>query len=342
LQFRRTDPLSSGSHQFVSSTLTAPTIDDVARLAGVSNATVSRTLRQPDIVREATRSRVLDAVAQLHYQPNQVAAALAMDRSSTVGILIPNIENPYYYRAYASVLSLAQARGCEVLLKTTGRREEGLRTAICELIEARVCGVAAPGDSIPDEFTAELKERQIAVSSAPAIDYDGGIDRLLRYLADLGHRRIGVVEHHSELKDERIRALRRATRRRPEMSFRTIATDDTLEGGAGGCRQILSDDCGCSAIVCTHDIMAIGALRAARDGGLRVPGDLSIAGIDNIAVSDYCWPALTTVAVSPVSIAAAVCASLFGEGCHAPIPCGLVLRDSTGSAAASVRRAGVA
>jgi DNA-binding LacI/PurR family transcriptional regulator len=308
----------------------AATIIDVARVARVSTTTVSRTFREPLAVGEKTRARVLEAAAVLHYYPNQTAATLASSRSRLVGFLAPGIENPFYYDLYVALSSLVQKRGHEVLLQTNGYESRRLHESLRHMIGRRAAGVVLPGGSVPDPLLTEMQEMCIAMASVPQLEYDAGIECLLRYLGDLGHRSLGIVEHRTSLADERIAALHRALLRFPGFDFCRACAPDSLDGGRLGCREILAQHPEVTALLCTHDIMAVGALRELRDQGHRVPDDFSVVGIDNIALARFCAPTITTIDVPREPLAAALCASLFDKTATASIDCTLLVRESTG------------
>jgi len=307
---------------------------DVARDARVSIATVSRVFREPDVVRATTRARVLEAATLLRYHPNLIAASLASNRSSVVGLILPNVENPFYCGIYAAVARIAQQQGRELFLKTTCFESERMATVVRQMIERRAASVMLWGGSFKEPLLSELKDEQIRTAAAPKVEYARAIQSLLQYLSDLGHRRVGIVEHRTTLEDSRLSAMRKAMRRFPQLKFRTTVNSDTLAGGQLGCRELLAAG-DLTALVCTHDITAVGALREAREQGLRVPQDLSIAGFDNIALANFCTPLLTTINVEAGSIAAAMWASCSGEGKPQSIDCSLIVRDST---AAAIRR----
>jgi DNA-binding LacI/PurR family transcriptional regulator len=120
---------------------------------------------------------------------------------------------------------------------------------------------------------------------------------VIDYLHSLGHRRLGFVGHHAVLGpiNERLKTVNETAARFPSMEVRTAADTDTLEGGRQAARQLLSSGYTPTAIICVNDIMAVGALRELRERGIRVPQDISVTGFDNVKLSEFCYPALTTV-----------------------------------------------
>ena len=309
------------------------TIKDVARLARVCITTVSRTFREPALVGEKTRARVLAAAASLHYHPNRTAAALASNRSGMIGLLLPGIENPFYYDIYAGVADVVQKRGYELLLKTTSFKSKRLLEAFHQIMSRRPAGVIVMGGSIPDSLLSQAMGMGIALATAPEIEYGTAVRSLLQYLSDLGHRKLGIVEHRTDFWDARISVLDDALTGFPQFEFRKVFDSDTLEGGRRACRELLADSPGMTALVCTHDIMALGAIRELHDRGYTVPADLSIAAMDNIKLGKFCVPPLTTIDFAPGTIAQILCASVFGEPQLPSIDCTLIVRNSTSAPA---------
>jgi DNA-binding LacI/PurR family transcriptional regulator len=173
------------------------------------------------------------------------------------------------------------------------------------------------------------------------VDYRRGIDKVIEYLHSLGHRRLGFVGHHAVLGpiNERMKAVMDAMARIPELEVRTAADADTLEGGRQATRSLLANGYQPTAIICVNDITAVGALRELRERGIRVPQDVSVTGFDNVKLSEFCYPALTTVHIPRDRIGHIICNSLLswtGKPSIADpelvIDPEFVLRDSTGPA----------
>jgi LacI family transcriptional regulator len=309
-------------------------INDVARNAGVSIATVSRVLRDSPLVSDKARKRVLLAAHQLRYHRNLNAAALAGESSRTIGMIVPNIENPFFIELYKVVSRAVETCGYDVVLKTTQHRQELLSTCARQMIEMRVAGLVIAGGT-SEQTTAELDGTKFPTiwcgGDGLRVDYVRGIQRLVKHLYDLGHRRVGIVEYPvpPSFADLRIAALRRVLSLTPQLVCQTAAADDTLEGGRIACRQLLSGSFRPTALICAHDVLAAGALRETRECGYDVPGDISVAGLDDIALAGFCVPALTTIHIRRDRIATAVCGSLFGKAVEANITCDLVVREST-------------
>lgn len=284
-------------------------LKDVARRARVSTATVSRVLNGVDVVKNSTRSRVMKAVSELNYHPNLHARSLAGGVSRTLGVIVSNLENPFFLDVYRSLERDCHANGYEIVVANTGYRSEQLVASVRLMIGRRVAGLAAIVSEMDQELIAELLDSRIPVvfyDVGPTqrnitnirVNYRKGIERIVEYLSALGHEKFGFVGHHAALGpiDERRAALFDAIARHCAGAEIRVAGDaDTLEGGTQAARQILSAGFPATAIVCVNDLMAVGVLRELRERGIRVPDDISVTGFDNIRLSQFCFPPLTTV-----------------------------------------------
>ncbi len=282
---------------------------EVAKRAGVSTATVSRVLNNIAIVKASTRSRVMRAVAELKYHPNLHARTLAGGTSRTIGMIVSNMENPFFLDIFRQLESDALARGYEVVLANTDYQPERLVSSIRLMIGRRVAGLAA----VVSEMDTHLME-ELADSNIPVVFYDvgtarknitnirvnyrKGIEKIVRYLHSLGHRRMAFVGHHTSLGpiSERQKSFSQAVAQcSPPVEVRIAAHMDGLEGGREAVRELLAAGFEPTAIVCVNDFMAVGALRELREHSLRVPTDVSVTGFDNIKLSEFSSPPLTTV-----------------------------------------------
>ena len=325
-------------------------LEQVARRAKVSTATVSRVLNNASVVKSSTRARVVKAINELKYYPNLHARSLAGGKSRTLGVIASNMENPFFFDIYKTIESDAHASGYEVVVANTDYRTEQLVTSVRLMIGRRVAGLAAIVSEMAPELIDELNESRIPVvfydvgTPRPNItnirvDYRRGIEKVIDYLYSLGHRRLGFVGHHAILGpiNERMRAVMDAMARIPSLEVRTAADADTLEGGRQAARSLLATGYQPTAIICVNDITAVGALRELRERGIRVPQDISVTGFDNVKLSEFCYPALTTVHIPRDRIGHIICSSLLSRTGKASvadpemvIDPEFVLRDSTG------------
>jgi DNA-binding LacI/PurR family transcriptional regulator len=325
-------------------------LEQVARRARVSTATVSRVLNNATVVKTATRARVNKAIEELKYYPNLHARSLAGGKSRTIGVIVSNIENPFFFDIYKTMESDAHARGFDLVMANTDYRSEQLVTSIRLMIGRRVAGLAAIVSEVDPSLIEELAASRIPVVfydvGAPRrnitnirVNYRRGMEKVVDYLHSLGHRRLGFVGHHAMLGpiNERMRAVQDAVSRySPALEVRTAADADTLEGGRQATRALLADGYSPTAILCVNDVTAVGVLRELRERGIRVPEDISVTGFDNIKLSEFCYPALTTVHIPRDRIGHIISDILIPKPGGAPIEHEIVidpefvLRESTG------------
>jgi LacI family transcriptional regulator len=329
-------------------------LEQVARRAKVSTATVSRVLNNASVVKTSTRARVVKAIEELKYHPNLHARNLAGGKSRTFGMIVSNMENPFFFDIYKTVESDAHSAGYEVVVANTDYRSEQLVASIRLMIGRRVAGLAAIVSEMEPALIDELNESGIPVVfydvGVPRknvtnirVNYRRGIDKVIDYLHSLGHRKLGFIGHHAALGpiNERARAVMDAASRYTDTSVRAAADADTLDGGRLAARNLLSNGEMPTAIVCANDVMAVGALRELRERGIRVPRDISVTGFDNVKLSEFCYPALTTVHIPREQIGHLVADTLLAKTDKASvadhemvIDPEFVLRDSTGPAPA--------
>ena len=326
-------------------------LDEVARRAKVSTATVSRVLNNTAAVKSTTRARVMKAVEELKYSPNLHARSLAGGKSRSIGVIVSNIENPFFLDIYKAVEIGAHEAGYELVMANTDYSSERLLTSIRLMIGRRVEGLAAIVSEMDSNLIEELTGNRIPVVfydvGAPRhnitnirVNYRRGMEKLISYLYSLGHRRVGFVGHHGNLGpiNERFRVLVDAVARYPDLKVENAADADTLEGGRRATRALLAANPGITAIVCVNDLMAVGTLRELRESGRRVPEDISITGFGNIKLAQFSYPALTSVHIPRDEIGRTICDCLLKSESallehEFVIEPELVLRDSTGPAA---------
>src|SRR5712692_1953961 len=332
-------------------------LEQVARRAKVSTATVSRVLNNASVVKTSTRARVLKAIEELKYHPNLHARNLAGGKSLTIGVIASNMENPFFFDIYKTVESDAHFRCYEVVVANTDYRSEQLVASIRLMIGRRVAGLAAVVSEMEPALIKELTESRIPVVfydvGTPRqnitnirVNYRRGIEKVIDYLHSLGHRRLGFVGHHAMLApiNERMRAVLDAVARNPSLQVKSAADADTLEGGRQATRTLLASGYAPTAIICVNDITAVGALRELRERGIRVPQDVSVTGFDNVKLSEFCYPALTTVHIPRERIGHIIVDALIPQpGATAAeheivIDPEFMVRDSTGPAPTEARK----
>ncbi|WP_170789283.1 LacI family DNA-binding transcriptional regulator [Ruegeria lacuscaerulensis] len=292
---------------------TAPTLDDVAKMAGVSTATVSRCLNTPDRVVKATRERVQSAVDALGYMPNFAARVMAAKRSLTVGAIIPTMENAIFARGLQAFQEELHTHGYTLLVSSSAYKpeieEEQIRTLIARGADALLL---IGHDRAPQIYT-ELERRKIPALIAwsflpdaqlPSVGFDNraAMAELADRVIGLGHRRIGVISGIRSGNDRarlRIEGIEQAATRHgiSHSDLTIIETSYEIENGAAAFDRLMSQSVRPTAVLCGNDVLAVGALHRAREMGLNVPRDVSITGFDDIELARIVSPALTTVHV---------------------------------------------
>ena len=325
-------------------------LKDVAERAGVSSATVSRVLNKNNVVRNATRLRVMKAVEELNYHPNLHARTLAGGKSRTLGMIVSNLENPFFFDIFRTVENDAHAQGYEVVVAHTEYRPEQLAARVRNMLERRVAVLAVIVSEMTPELTLELAGSRIPVVFYDAatphssifnihVNYRRGMERIVNYLHSLGHHRLAFVGHHSTLgpTGEREQCfIETVSHFASSSEWRTVANQDGPEGGRQAARELLTSGFRPTAIVCVNDFMALGVLRELRDQGLRVFEDVSVTGFDNIKLSEFSYPRLTTVDIPRERIGHFVFQRLVPDPTRRPVARDilldpeLVLRESAG------------
>lgn len=300
------------------------TIVQIAKECGVSVATVSRVLNGSAPVAEEKRTRVLEAIARHHYSPNAFARSLVSRQSMTLGVLIPDIANPYFSSMFTSFEAAAQEAGYSVLLCNTAfssfrAEEKALREAAYfqTMVDKRVDGVLVVGGqadlSHPGEgYRAALQELAarlpVVVLGSPLEGVDcpfiqrergQGVFSCVNYLASLGHRRIAFVggEPGVDITEQRLRAFREAVEtlglsRDPGL---VQMSDYYAPDGCLAAKRLLSGGTAFTAILAMNDNVALGVYRALADAGLRIPQDVSVISCDQFYTADYMVPRLSSV-----------------------------------------------
>jgi len=286
-----------------------PTIWDVARRAGVSPSTVSRILTGTTPVSAAKQEKVRQAIRRLGFRPNAVARSLKQRRSYTIGLLIPDITNPYFAEAAKGVEEAAHRGGFAVLL-CDSENELAREARYLELLrERQVDGLiyVTAGDAVHlrrswQGLPLVVMDREIPGLAADSVttDNERGAYEITGFLLQQGHRRIAFLAGPRALTPARLRlrGYRRALR-----AFKVPAdpglikyADFTVEGGRKTMQALLDATSRPTAVAASDDVMALGAVQAIEDAGLRVPADISVAGFDDIPVAALVRPPLTTVA----------------------------------------------
>lgn len=326
----------------------------MAKLAGVSIKTVSRVTNKEANVREETRRKVERAIEKLEYRPNPSARKLAATRSYVVGLLYDDPSASYLTSVQAGALRASRAEGYDVVIYPCRYQDPGLVASVSSLIRSRsVDGlILTPPLSDMTSLRHTLDELGIAFALvAPADDANGHRSirtndrevcaKMTRYLISLGHRRIGFVKGHRDhgAVGNRYLGYRDGLRSRGLKVDRNIVRrgDNSFESGQHCARHLLGLADPPTAIFAANDEMAAGIIKIAHEKGLDVPGDLSIAGFDDVPLASRIWPALTTIHQPVEEMAVRATAILLrqmrGEDSNEiehTIESTLVIRSSTG------------
>jgi LacI family repressor for deo operon, udp, cdd, tsx, nupC, and nupG len=287
------------------------TIQEVADAAGVSTATVSRALSHPKLVSEATRRKVLKAVEALAYSPNITAKSLRTARTGKLLVTVPDIANPFFSLIIQGIEEAAQRAGYAVLLGDTRHEPEREERYALMLQRKEADGLIFLGHRLPKTLTTWTRDRsstapvvngcefspRLTVPSAH-IDNAAAASETMEYLYKLGHRRVGVITGPlaSPLSRDRLEGvMSRAAARRGKDQLSVVHGDFSIESGVAGATQLMKQRNAPTAIFCFSDEMAIGVMDCARQRGIGVPDELSVVGFDDIRVSRYLAPPLTTV-----------------------------------------------
>jgi DNA-binding LacI/PurR family transcriptional regulator len=294
-----------------------PTIYDVARLAGVSTATVSRALNDRGQIAPATRAAIDAAVAQLGYQPNTVARSLATKSTQTIALLLPDITNPFYAALVSGVQQRALAADHTMLLCTTEGDPEREEQYLSLLRAKQVDGVLVDGLVLPPDRIAQFVldglpivclDRDVDAASVPLVQVDNRLGARLatEHLLSLGHRRIAHIAGAANLgiSGERVAGYRdahAAVGLEPDPAL--LATGSFTEVGGHEAMQLLLGRTELTAVFAANDLSAIGALNAIVESGRSVPGDVSVVGFDDLRLSRFTVPPLTTIHQPALEIA---------------------------------------
>ncbi|WP_286875070.1 LacI family DNA-binding transcriptional regulator [Marinimicrobium sp. UBA4509] len=330
------------------------TIDNVAALAGVSIKTVSRVVNKEPNVRQATRDKVLKAIDELDYRPNLSARSLAGNRSYVIGLLYDNPSANYVIDVQDGVLSTCRSQGYDVLIHPCNHQDPDIGREIRDLMrQTRIDGVIlTPPLSDVMPILEVLKERQLPfVRIAPTIDKpispyvetndaEAAYDMTCELIA-LGHERIGFVAGNPDHRavSHRFEGYRAALVENdiPLDEALVVQGFNSFESGEEAADVLLALEQAPTAIFAANDDMAAGVMMVAHQKGLRIPGDLSVAGFDDTPVAHQIWPSLTTVR-QPIQAMAQKATDLLlkqlkGKDVQLPasmLSSSLIRRDSTG------------
>jgi DNA-binding LacI/PurR family transcriptional regulator len=325
-----------------------PTMDDVARRAGVSRALVSLALRDSGKVSASSRAAVLAAAEELGYRPNLIARHLASKRTRTFGLLINDLHNPYFPGVADGIKRAADERGYRLLLNSAFLDDDDERTALETFIDFLVDGIIVTGSRV-DQSVIERAARStpIVVVSRPlesdSVDTINNDDELgatlaVEHLVELGHRHIWHIDGGRGAGAANRRAGYEATMRRFGLEPHVVPGAFTEGSGVDAAQAALASGQPITAIFAGNDLSALGALDVIDEAGLRVPDDISVVGYDNTFVAALRHVALTTVDQGRERLGRLAIDALIErieqgrtEAVHHVIAPTLVVRDTTAS-----------
>lgn len=281
------------------------TINDVAAAAGVSRQTVTRALNDLPDVSAATKQRVQDAAALLHYRPNRAAQRLVRGRDVTIGFVVGDLRNPYYPELAAELTRRAAARDWGVIVTDLGGRGGAERV---EAVVARV-------DAVVGHLARD--QRGLVTSRVPTVlltddpaddvasvrfDYADAVRKAVAHLVASGRRRFAMIDA-GRTPSLRRRLLQAELARRGLEPAAVVSAPDTHRGGVAAVEPLVSTAPRPDAVLCFNDVLAVGALKGLARAGIRVPEDVAVIGIDGLDIGTLVTPELTTLAVDMSTVA---------------------------------------
>ena len=328
------------------------TIYDVAREAGVSMATVSRVVNNNPNVKPTTRKKVLEAIERLGYRPNAVARGLASKKTTTVGVVIPDISGAFFAEVARGIEDIANMYNYNIILSNSDTQKEKELRLINTLLEKQVDGLLFMGGEVTDDHKEAFKTAAVPIVLSatyddeelwPSVNIDnkqGAIDATKVLLAE-GHEKVALIT--GPLTDP-VNGYPRYQGYREALDEQGVAFDEAYvrvgnyryNSGMEAMKELLALDKPPTAVFVASDVMAVGAIHAVQDAGLSVPEDVSVIGFDNIDIASMVRPLLSTVSQPMYDIGAVSMRLLTKlmnkeevEDPHVILQHDIVLREST-------------
>jgi len=324
---------------------------DVAERCGVTVSTVSHVMNQTRFVSPETRRKVLQAIRELNYHGNAHARRLARGRCDFLGLIISDIENPFFPGLIKGFESAALEQSFDLLLCTTNYDPERTRGAFRKMVENSVSGVAVMTSRVDSSLADDLITHRIPsvfLDAGPArafrsniqMNYAKGACEAIAYLYNLGHRDFFLIAGPQNRPSHQ--ALRKAVEHalfERGVPYRGVEGENTEESGAAQTRRLLSERPMPSAILCSNDLTAIGVMNELAKAGHRVPEDVSVVGVDDIRFARLTRPPLTTIRIPKEALGRLAARTLEEmrtstrpSGFERTIDTTLIIRDSTAGA----------
>ncbi|MGL1957493.1 MAG: LacI family transcriptional regulator [Colwellia sp.] len=300
------------------------TIYEVSKLAGVSLATVSRVTNKNTRVSDKTKNKVLAAMEQLGYQPNSIAQSLASNRSNSIGVLVSELNGPFFGEMMAGIEAELRAAGKHVVI-TPGHSEEEKEKEGIEFLIGRNCdAIIVHVEALSDEYLLKLSKGKTPIyfmsrlieglnKNCISLNNELGGYLAAKTIIDQGHTNIAYIagplfkpDSKDRLKGHKKALLENNIVFNEELCFEG---DFKEKGGSKGIEHFINNKLEFSALICANDEMASGAITYAREHGYRLPYDLSVIGFDNIIFARHIYPKLTTI-LNPVNEMGSMAAKL--------------------------------
>lgn len=337
------------------------TIRDVARIAGVSTATVSRVINSPEVVNLETRDRVSRAMKACRYKYNALARGFVTKQSHTLGLIVPSITNSIFAESTRGVQDFANQKGYQVIIGNSDYQYEK-EVRLCEVLrERQVEGLIITTTSLKGKILKTLMDdgfpfvliystiRKGPFSAVGVDNFLGGY-RATEHLIKLGHRRVAMLAGGFSFSDKSLNRWHGYKKclcdnNIPYDPTLVVQTLYTLESGRQGIKSLLSTDNPPTAVFCSNDFMAIGAIQGAKELGIFTPENLSIVGFDDMAISSYLSPGLTTIRQPAyemgrdgVEILLNSIQSQLKKPVHHILETSLIIRESTAQLSPKIKR----
>lgn len=315
----------------------APTLNDVAALAGVSPSTVSRALNHPGRITAETTARIKAASDELGFRFNPAARALLTGKTSTIGLVLADITNPVVFGVIRGAERAAAAAGYTLIIaesQESGSREADTARSLLRNVDGLVLAFSWMDADEIRALTADkplvLVNRSVEGVAGEYPDVRPGIEQLLDHLVERGHTMVTYLSgpERSWMNGQRWQAIFEGARARSLSVFEIPGGEPTVEAGRAAFERVIASPA--RAVLAYNDLMAIGLLQAAQAAGLDVPGELAITGFDDIYGSTFTTPPLTTVASPLEAVAARAVEKLIGkEPATDPLPTELIIRGTS-------------
>ena len=291
------------------------TIVELAEMAGVSTATVSRIINNTGKVNEDTKKKVLELIEKYNYKPNMIAKSLKMNKSNMVGFIVPHINSPYYAQIFYETELIAREKGYTLMLcnseSNTQLESEILNAFIATQVRAIVFMGGRSDDSLCDpKFLREIENVNKSIPVISCVDVpdlecthifqeeEESTDQLIRYMSEKGYQDILLLGGYSHVRTTSVRRnkiIKYAEKYGLNIRDEIIDCDYSADGGNIAMKELIQKGDLPQAIICINDLVAMGALNELYENNLRVPEDVAIIGYDNLATSEYIYPGITTI-----------------------------------------------